>query len=162
MKAKQYLVGKTLTYVDVLTDTIITLITNSGSVSLNVDTTGISAFTSVNRTNSFSIVNDNLTANGITIDLSQTDIVNNVIITVPTEVTLWQLRAELKKRELDAVVETAIDSLTEPEKTIALEAWNRANVVLRNSITVSLIQQVLNMSSNEVDDIFIEAIKINA
>lgn len=87
---------------------------------------------------------------------------------VPTEVTLWQLRSELAIRSLEAGVTSAINNLPESTqqeidtKTIAKTAWEKANVVLRNSATVIMIQNILGLTSAQVDDIFSSAYLIEA
>jgi hypothetical protein len=87
---------------------------------------------------------------------------------VPTEVTLWQLRSELAIRSLEAGVTSAINNLPESTqqeidtKTIAKTAWEKANVVLRNSATVIMIQSILGLTSAQVDDIFSSAYLIEA
>jgi hypothetical protein len=91
-----------------------------------------------------------------------------VIAGVPTEVTLWQLRSELAIRGLESLVTTAINSFPESTqqeidtKTIAKTAWEKANVVLRNSPTVTMLQGVLGLTSAQVDEIFSSAYLIEA
>jgi hypothetical protein len=87
---------------------------------------------------------------------------------VPTEVTLWQLRSELAIRGLEVGVTSAINNLPESTqqeidtKTIAKTAWEKANVVLRNSATVIMIQNILGLTTTQVDDIFSKAYLIEA
>jgi hypothetical protein len=91
-----------------------------------------------------------------------------VISGVPTEVTLWQLRSQLGIMGLESLVTTAINSFPETTqqeidtKTIAKTAWEKANVVLRTSPTVVLLQGVLGLTSSQVDDIFSSAYLIEA
>jgi hypothetical protein len=87
---------------------------------------------------------------------------------VPTEVTLWQLRSELAIRGLESLVTTAINAFPESTqqeidtKTIAKTAWEKANVVVRNSPTVTILQGVLGLNSTQVDEIFTAAYLIEA
>lgn len=87
---------------------------------------------------------------------------------VPTEVTLWQLRSELSIRGMENLVTLAIEAFPEstPEeiatKTIAKTAWEKANVVLRNSATVGVVKGVLGLTDAQVDEIFIAASLIEA
>ena len=87
---------------------------------------------------------------------------------VPTEVTLWQLRSELAIRGMESLVTLAIDAFPEStqqeidNKKIAKTAWEKANVVLRNSPTVTIIQGVLGLSNSQADDIFKAAYLIEA
>lgn len=92
----------------------------------------------------------------------------SVISGVPTEVTLWQLRSQLAIMGLESLVTTAINSFPETTqqeidtKTIAKTAWEKANVVLRNSPTVTMLQGVLGLTSAQVDEIFTNAYSIEA
>lgn len=91
-----------------------------------------------------------------------------IIAGVPTEVTLWQLRSQLAIMGLESLVTTAINSFPESTqqeidtKTIAKTAWEKANNILRNSPTVTLLQGVLGLTSSQVDDIFSSAYLIEA
>lgn len=95
-------------------------------------------------------------------------IIATVVAGVPTEVTLWQLRSELAIRGMESLVTTAINSFPESTqqeidtKTIAKTAWEKANVVLRNSATVTMLQGVLGLTSAQVDEIFSSAYLIEA
>lgn len=91
-----------------------------------------------------------------------------IIAGVPTEVTLWQLRSELAIRGMESLVTLAIDAFPESTqeeidtKTIAKTAWEKANVVIRTSPTVTIIQGVLGLTSAQVDEIFVSAYLIEA
>ena len=75
----------------------------------------------------------------------------------PNEVQLWRLRTILKLNGLEQSVEIALDELEEPTKTGAKNVWNYGTTVERYSQTVLFIQAVLEMTENEVDEIFQEA-----
>jgi hypothetical protein len=75
----------------------------------------------------------------------------------PDEVQLWRLRTILKLNGLEQSVEIALDELEEPTKTGAKNVWNYGTTVARYSETVLFIQAVLEMTENEVDEIFQEA-----
>lgn len=163
MTVKKFLSGKTLTEVSILNNTIIGLNTNSGSTFLDVSTSTIPAYTMVNKSSSFTISGDTLIVGDLTLDISTTKIfIPQILGNIPKQITLWQLRVELMKRNMITDIEFVIDSLPEQEKILANEAWNRANIILRNSPTVILIQNALFLSPSEVDDIFINASKISA
>jgi hypothetical protein len=87
---------------------------------------------------------------------------------IPTEVALWRLRSELSIRGLENSVTDAIEGLPETNqqqivaKKIAKTAWEKANVVMRNSITVSMLQGILGLTSAQVDEIFTNAYLIEA
>jgi len=76
---------------------------------------------------------------------------------VQEEVQLWRIRTILKVLGMEQVVEIALESLQEPQKTGALYIWNYGTTVERNSQTVQLLQSVLGLTSEQVDDIFIQA-----
>ena len=79
---------------------------------------------------------------------------------VPSEVSLWKLRAVLKLMNLESSVETAINNLSEPNKTMALYIWNYGSGIDRYSPTTLFIQSVLQMTDEQVNDIFIQANQI--
>lgn len=87
---------------------------------------------------------------------------------VPTEVTLWQLRSELSIKGMESLVTLAIEAFPEstPEeiaiKTIAKTAWEKANLVSRNSSTLQVIKGVLGLTDAQVDEIFKAAQLIEA
>ena len=76
---------------------------------------------------------------------------------VQDEVQLWRIRTILKVLGMEQVVEITLNSLQEPQKTGALYIWNYGTTVERNSQTVQLLQSVLGLTSEQVDDIFIQA-----
>lgn len=76
---------------------------------------------------------------------------------VPSEVPLWSMRILLKKMQLfDSIIE-AINQMDEPLKSMALDYLEYGNYIERNSNTVILIQQILQMSDVQVDNLFIDA-----
>lgn len=80
--------------------------------------------------------------------------------TVPDEVQLWRIRTILKLSNLETQVETVLNSLPEPSKTAANYIWNYGTTVERNSQTVVLIQNALEMTNEQIDDLFIQSNKI--
>lgn len=76
---------------------------------------------------------------------------------VADEVQLWRIRTILKVLGMEQVIEIALESLQEPQKTGALYIWNYGTTVERNSQTVQLLQSVLGLTDAQVDDIFIQA-----
>ena len=79
---------------------------------------------------------------------------------VPDEVQLWRIRTVLKLLQLETQIETALDTLPEPTKTAANYIWNYGTTVERNSQTVLLLQSVLQLTDEQVDDLFIQAEQI--
>jgi len=76
---------------------------------------------------------------------------------VPNEVQLWRVRTVLKLSNLETTIENAFNSLPEPTKTGALYIWNYGTTVERFSDTVLFLQSVLQMTNEQVDEIFIQA-----
>jgi hypothetical protein len=76
---------------------------------------------------------------------------------VPSEVQLWRVRTVLKLNNLETTIENAFDSLQEPTKTGALYVWNYGTTIERFSDTVLFLQSVLQMTNEQVDQIFIQA-----
>lgn len=87
---------------------------------------------------------------------------------VPEDVPLWCLRTVLKIMGLFDTVQTTINNMPETTdeeigfKVGAKEGWEYSNTVLRKSKTTLFVQQVLNLTDQQVDDIFTEANKIEA
>lgn len=78
-------------------------------------------------------------------------------VEVPQEVQLWRVRTILKLMGLEDDIVTALNSLEEPTKTGALYIWEYGTTVERNSQTVLLLQSVLQLTEEQVNDIFIQA-----
>lgn len=76
---------------------------------------------------------------------------------VPNEVQLWRVRTVLKLSNLETTIENAFNSLPEPTKTGAMYIWNYGTTVERFSDTVLFLQSVLQMTNEQVDEIFIQA-----
>jgi len=78
-------------------------------------------------------------------------------VVVPFEVQLWRIRTVLKLMGLEDIIANALNSLEEPMKTGALYIWEYGTTVERQSQTVQLLQGVLQMTDEQVDEIFIQA-----
>jgi hypothetical protein len=76
---------------------------------------------------------------------------------VPLEVPLWRVRVVLKLIGKEEIIEQALNQLEEPTRTAAMYIWQHGNVVERNSNTVLFLQSVIEMTNEEVDNIFIQA-----
>lgn len=82
---------------------------------------------------------------------------------VPQSVPLWCLLTVLDIAKLLQPVKDAIAALPEgPQKIAAGYAMERAKTIERVSPTVAFVQQVLQLTNEQVDDIFIEADKVEA
>jgi hypothetical protein len=76
---------------------------------------------------------------------------------VPYEVQLWRIRTVLKLMQLETQIENALETLPEPSKTAANYIWNYGTTVERSSQTVLLLQSVLQLTNEQVDDLFVQA-----
>jgi hypothetical protein len=76
---------------------------------------------------------------------------------VPFEVPLWRVRVILKLMDLEQTVENVLNTFEEPNKTAALYLWQFGTLVERQSPTVLMLQQILELNNNQTDDIFIQA-----
>lgn len=83
-------------------------------------------------------------------------------VPVPYEVPTWRLRAVLALDGKETEVQNAIDTLPEPNKTIAQRAWDFGSNTERGSQTVSFIKGVLSLTDAEVDQYFIDADNLQA
>ena len=82
---------------------------------------------------------------------------------VPEQVTLWQLRAVLEIMGLEATVTAVIKGMPEGvESTVAWRAWEYANNIRRSSPTVIALKAILQLTDEQVDQIFIQADQIDA
>lgn len=81
---------------------------------------------------------------------------------VPNEVPTWRLRAILAIGGKETDVQNAIDTLPEPNKTIAQRAWDYGSNTERNSQTVAFIKGVLSLTDAQVDQYFIDADNLQA
>jgi hypothetical protein len=85
------------------------------------------------------------------------------VITVPDLVPLWCLRTVLITQSLLQPVKDAITQIQDPMIKIAAEQGiEYANTVSRQSPTTSFIHQVLGLTNEQVDKIFINADKVSA
>ena len=78
----------------------------------------------------------------------------------PQEVQLWRIRTIIKLLQLETQIEIAIDTLPEPSKTAATYIWKFGTTVERASQTILLLQAALQLTDEQVDDLFIQAEQI--
>ncbi|WP_264522126.1 hypothetical protein [Flavobacterium sp. N1994] len=79
------------------------------------------------------------------------------VVPVPVEVALWRIRTILKLNDKETIIEDALNSLEDPIKTAALNIWQFGTTIERQSQTVGLLQNILQMTNDQVDEIFIQA-----
>jgi hypothetical protein len=75
--------------------------------------------------------------------VSYTEEAEPVALVVPEQVTLWQLRAALALQGKEADVTNAILQMQEPNKTIAMRAWEYSNNVFRTDPMTLVIKSIL-------------------
>jgi hypothetical protein len=73
------------------------------------------------------------------------------------EVALWKIRAVLASMDLEQSVLDAINALPNPPRIGALYIWNYGTSIERNSQTIGFIQLTLQLTDEQVDEIFINA-----
>jgi len=79
---------------------------------------------------------------------------------VPREIPNWRCKAVLSQMGLLLRVESILDFLPEPDRTVALLAWNGDGKVARRGKTVIGLAAALQLSSDQVDAMFIAANEI--
>lgn len=81
-------------------------------------------------------------------------------VVVPSSVTMRQARLALLGAGKLAAVQSAIDALSEPTKTAAQIEWEYSNEVQRHNGLVASLGPALNLTSEQIDTLFIEAAKL--
>jgi len=88
-------------------------------------------------------------------------VINQIIVTIPGLIPNWALRAQLQIMGLFDSVQTMIDNLTGTEKIVAVQQWEYGNQVERYHPFVIQIGTELGLTSEQLDQIFIDANKLN-
>jgi len=78
-------------------------------------------------------------------------------VLVPSQVTMRQARLALLNIGRLGDVDSAIAALPSPQKEIAEIEWEFSSVVFRDRPMINLIAQVLGISDEELDQLFITA-----
>jgi len=76
------------------------------------------------------------------------------LVVIPTEVSMRQARLALFQQGLLAKVQTAIDGLTEPTKTVTQISWDYATIVKRDDDLVLQLASALGIGSSALDELF--------
>lgn len=76
---------------------------------------------------------------------------------VPEEVYAWRLRLATQMGGLKTTIDALLNSLPEPDKTIALEAWNSGVTIRRDSTLIASLATQLGLTKDHVDEYFIQA-----
>lgn len=80
---------------------------------------------------------------------------------VPETISLWAFRSILTLQGLITQAEALIDSLSEPAKTVATIQWEYGNYIDRNHPLIASLGSQLGLTSEQIDNIFIEADKLS-
>ena len=79
----------------------------------------------------------------------------------PDSVTRKQLKLQLTLSGFNmSTIDTAINSLPEPNKSIALISWNDSSEFDRNNPLLQALASMLGLTDSELDQIFIDASKL--
>lgn len=73
---------------------------------------------------------------------------------VPDEIARWALREVCVLRGLIPAIETALQGLPEPTRTIALNRWAEKPTISRGSSMITALQALLGWTNDYVDDLF--------
>lgn len=84
-------------------------------------------------------------------------VVTDIPIQVPQIIPNWSLRAQLQIMGLFDSVQTMVDNLTGTEKIVAVQQWEYGNQVERYHPLVIQIGTELGLTSQQIDQIFIDA-----
>ena len=82
-------------------------------------------------------------------------------LVVPERVTAIQFLSALALSGIyETQIETIIENLAEPNRTIGLIALKRATVFERNNALIEIVRQAFNLTTQDVDNLFITASNI--
>lgn len=76
---------------------------------------------------------------------------------VPREIPNWRAKVVLATMGLLPAVESVINGLPEPEKTVVTLAWNSDAKLARKGKTVTQLASILQLSDQQLDELFIAA-----
>ena len=84
---------------------------------------------------------------------------DHVFLPVPEEVRADQLRISLALNGItNEVIYSILESLEEPNKTVAKVKWEYTSTFHRENELLKGVQQALNLTDEQVDNIFINAL----
>lgn len=87
-------------------------------------------------------------------------VVSAIVPVVPDAVTMRQARLALLGAGKLALVDAAIDSMPEPNKSAARIEWEYSNEVQRHNGFVAALGPALGMTSAQIDALFVAAAKL--
>lgn len=79
---------------------------------------------------------------------------------VPYEIANWRAKAVIELSGITDQVVAAMHSMSEPQKTVVLAAWDSGAPLARNGVTVKALASALELTSEQVDAMFIQASKL--
>lgn len=85
----------------------------------------------------------------------QLDAMNQPVVQpVPQEVTMRQARLALLEANLLNAVDAAVNGMSEPARSAAIIEWEYSSTVKRDSHLITELMPVLNLTEEQVDDLF--------
>jgi len=87
-------------------------------------------------------------------------VVAPIVIPVPTEVPMWALRESVMSAGEMSAITNALNSLPEPQKSIAWNRWEYKESIVRDSPIILQLQSMLGWSDSFVDTLYKNAAAI--
>jgi len=76
---------------------------------------------------------------------------------IPFEIANWRAKAVLELAGLTSQVASIMAAMSEPQKTIVLAAWEGGAPLVRNGATVTALATAMELTSEQVDAMFVQA-----
>lgn len=84
-----------------------------------------------------------------------------VVAVVPEKVTPRQIRIALTLAGIsESFIDSAIDALSEPNRSVAKITWEYSTEVFRNNPLILSLAPAMGLTSEQVDGLFIQAAKL--
>jgi hypothetical protein len=87
-------------------------------------------------------------------------VVSEIVVPVPQQVSMWALREAVMFAGEMAAITNVLNSLPEPEKSIAWNRWEYKENIVRNSPIILQLQSMLGWSDSFVDGLYKNAAAI--
>lgn len=81
-------------------------------------------------------------------------VVSPIVVPVPNQVSMWALREAVMELGLKPSIDTAINNLPEPQKSIAWNRWEYKENIVRESPIIAMLQNELGWTDDFVDDLY--------
>lgn len=92
--------------------------------------------------------------------LAHAGVESNPFPPVPVYVTMAQARVALKQAGLFNTIDAGLNALSEPQKSVALTAWEYSPNVSRNGALVTTLAGQFGLTEKQLDDLFTAAAAI--